>query len=59
MKKNTAAEVNIFDIAGRLVHSQTDITNDTRIDLTGFAKGNYIMVFNIDGKKVAKKVIIK
>lgn len=59
MKKNTATEVHIFDIAGRLVHSQTGITNDTRIDLTSFAKGNYIMVFNVDGKKVAKKVIIK
>ncbi|BAP32821.1 uncharacterized protein CHSO_3784 [Chryseobacterium sp. StRB126] len=59
MKKNTATEVHIFDIAGRLVHSQTGITNETRIDLTSFAKGNYIMVFNVDGKKVAKKVIIK
>ena len=59
MKKNPAAEVNIYDIAGRLIHSQTDITNDTRIGLTGFAKENYIMIFNVDGKKVAKKVIIK
>lgn len=59
MKKNISTEVQIFDIAGRLVHSQNNITNDTRIDLTSFAKGNYIMVFNVDGKKVAKKVIIK
>ncbi|UHO39372.1 T9SS type A sorting domain-containing protein [Chryseobacterium capnotolerans] len=59
MKKNTTSEVHIFDIAGRLVHSQSGITNDTRIDLTSFAKGNYIMVFNAGGKKVAKKVIIK
>lgn len=59
MKNNTSTEVHIFDIAGRLVHSQANITNDTRIDLTSFAKGNYIMVFNVDGKKVAKKVIIK
>lgn len=59
MKKNTATEVQIFDIAGRLVHSQNNITNNTSIDLTSFAKGNYIMVFNVNGKKVAKKVIIK
>ncbi|AZA84753.1 hypothetical protein C1637_18390 [Chryseobacterium lactis] len=59
MKKNTSIEVQIFDIAGRLVHSQKDITNDTKIDLTGFAKGNYIMVFNTGTKKIAKKVIIK
>ncbi|PWN70593.1 hypothetical protein C1631_011585 [Chryseobacterium phosphatilyticum] len=59
MKKNTNTEVQIFDIAGRLVHSQTGITNDTRIDLTQFAKGNYIMVFNTGTKKIAKKVIIK
>lgn len=59
MKKNTSTEVQIFDIAGRLVHSQANITNDTRIDLTSFTKGNYIMVFSVDGKKVAKKVIIK
>lgn len=59
MKKNTPAEVQIFDIAGRLIHSQTGITNDTKIDLTGFAKGNYIMVFNTGTKKTTKKVIIK
>ncbi|MDR6548392.1 hypothetical protein J2810_004482 [Chryseobacterium rhizosphaerae] len=59
MKKNTNTEVQIFDIAGRLVHSQTGITNDTRIDLTQFAKGNYIMVFNTGTKKITKKIIIK
>ena len=59
MKKNTSTEVNIFDLAGRSVYTQTGITNESRIDLTHFAKGTYIMVFKADGKKVAKKVIIK
>lgn len=59
MKKNNSTEVNIFDISGRLVYSQANITNDTKIDLSSFAKGNYIMVFNTGAKKIAKKVIIK
>ncbi|MCQ9638926.1 M12 family metallo-peptidase [Chryseobacterium sp. WG14] len=59
MKKSNFVEVNIFDIAGRLVHKQSGITNDTKIDLTHFAKGNYIMVFNTDTQKITKKIIIK
>ncbi|MDR2238749.1 MAG: M12 family metallo-peptidase [Chryseobacterium sp.] len=59
MKKNTPTDVQIFDMGGRLIQTQSGITNDSKIDLTGFAKGNYIMVFNVNGKKVAKKVIIK
>ncbi|MCL8538799.1 M12 family metallo-peptidase [Chryseobacterium gallinarum] len=59
MKKNTTTEVNIFDIAGRLVHSQDGITNASQIDLTNFAKGNYIMVFSTGDKKITKKIIIK
>lgn len=59
MKKNTPTDVQIFDMGGRLIQTQSGVTNDSKIDLTGFAKGNYIMVFNVNGKKVAKKVIIK
>ncbi|WP_370897007.1 zinc-dependent metalloprotease [Chryseobacterium gossypii] len=59
MKKNISTEVQIFDISGRLVYSQANITNDTQIDLTSFAKGNYLMVFNTGTRKIAKKVIIR
>lgn len=59
MKKGNSANVHIFDTAGRLVHTQSSISNDTKIDLRNFAKGSYLMVFDNGIQKSTKKVIIK
>lgn len=53
------AMIQVFDLSGRLVHTQKNVNNDTPIDLSGFTKGNYLITLEKHGKKVTKKIIIK
>lgn len=59
MKDKTTGTAHIFDMSGRLLHTQEKVGNESKIDLTGFAKGNYMIVIEAGTKKVAKKIIIK
>jgi len=59
MKNNTPVTIQVFDVSGRLVHTQNDVNNQTKIDLASFAKGNYVVVMERGSQKVTKKIIIK
>lgn len=59
MKDKTTGTAHIFDMSGRLLHTQEKVGNESKIDLTGFAKGNYMIVIEAGTKKLAKKIIIK
>lgn len=59
MKNNTPVTIQVFDVSGRLVHTQNDVNNETKIDLASFAKGNYVVVMERGSQKVTKKIIIK
>lgn len=59
MKNNVPATIQVFDISGKLVHTQTNVDNNTKINLSSFPKGNYIVVLQKNDIKKAKKIIIK
>lgn len=59
MKDKISGTAHVFDMSGRLLHTQENVGNESKIDLTGFAKGNYIIVIETGAKKLAKKIIIK
>jgi len=59
MKKDIKAKIQVFDLAGRLVHSQDSVDSATTINLINFAKGNYLLVIDTGVNKITKKIIIK
>lgn len=59
MKNNSPAAIKIFDMSGKLVHTQQNVDNSTKVNVSSFAKGNYIVVLERDDLKKAKKIIIK
>ncbi|WP_048506483.1 reprolysin-like metallopeptidase [Chryseobacterium angstadtii] len=59
MKNKVSGTAHVFDMSGRLLHTQEKVANDSKINLTGFAKGNYILMIETDTKKLVKKIIIK
>lgn len=59
MKNKTSGTAHVFDMSGRLLHTQANVGNDSTIDLTNLGKGNYIIVIETETAKLAKKIIIK
>ncbi|MBN2891353.1 MAG: T9SS type A sorting domain-containing protein [Bacteroidales bacterium] len=53
------ANVQIFDVNGKLVLSQYIMETENQIDLTGFAKGVYLINLTVDGQLLQNKLIIE
>lgn len=52
--------VSVIDINGRIIEQINNITdNETSIDVTGYAKGVYIIKLQMDGKVYQQKLIVK
>lgn len=49
----------IYDSLGRKVTSIESLVDAAEVDLSGYGKGVYLVVFDIDGKLVEKKVVIE
>ena len=49
----------IYDSLGRKVTSIESLGDAAEIDLSGYGKGVYLVVFDIDGKLVEKKVVVE
>ena len=49
----------IYDSLGRKITSIESIGDGAEIDLSGYGKGVYLVVFDIDGKLVEKKVVVE
>ena len=53
------ARADIYDSLGRKIKSIDSLADDAEVDLSGYGKGVYLVVFDIDGKLVEKKVVIE
>lgn len=53
------AVMNIYNQQGQQVYSQKGIVDGESFDLTGFAKGLYIVTINLDGKVASQKLIVE
>ena len=49
----------IYDSLGRKITSIESLADGAEIDLSGYGKGAYIVVFDIDGQLVEKKVVME
>ncbi len=49
----------IYDSLGRKVTSIESLVDAAEVDLSGYGKGVYLVVFDIDGKLVEKKVVVE
>lgn len=51
----------VYDVSGKLVReaTNTDSFNKLNIDLSGSAKGNYIVEVNIGAQKLTKKIVVE
>lgn len=49
----------IYDSLGRKVTSIESLVDAAEVDLSGYGKGVYLVVFDIDGKLVEKKVMVE
>ncbi len=54
---NTKSEVQIFDLTGKLIRSETISSN--RIDVSELANGLYVLSLNINGKTQQQKFIVQ
>lgn len=53
------SRTDIYDSLGRKITSIESIGDGAEIDLSGYGKGVYLVVFDIDGKLVEKKVVVE
>ena len=53
------ARADIYDSLGRKIKSIDSLADGAEIDLSGYGKGVYLVVFDIDGKLVEKKVVVE
>lgn len=53
------ARADIYDSLGRKIKSIDSLADDAEVDLSGYGKGVYLVVFDIDGKLVEKKVVVE
>ena len=53
------ARADIYDSLGRKIKSIDSLADGAEIDLSGYDKGVYLVVFDIDGKLVEKKVVVE
>lgn len=53
------ARADIYDSLGRKITSIESLVDAAEVDLSGYGKGVYLVVFDIDGKLVEKKVVIE
>ncbi len=49
----------IYDSLGRKITSIESLGDGAEIDLSGYGKGVYLVVFDIDGQLVEKKVVVE
>ena len=49
----------IFTMDGKMVHSQDVNQEETMIDVTGFAKGSYIVRMHSNDRFVVRRIIVK
>lgn len=49
----------IYDSLGRKITSIESLGDGAEVDLSGYGKGVYLVVFDIDGKLVEKKVVVE
>ncbi len=56
----SAIDVSVIDLSGRIIYNEL-FNNDNlkEIDLSGFAKGIYILQLNIDHEKLTTKILIE
>ena len=53
------ARADIYDSLGRKIKSIDSLADGAEVDLSGYGKGVYLVVFDIDGKLVEKKVVVE
>ena len=53
------ARADIYDSLGRKITSIESLVDAAEVDLSGYGKGVYLVVFDIDGKLVEKKVVVE
>lgn len=53
------SRADIYDSLGRRITSIESLGDGDEIDLSGYGKGVYLVVFDIDGKLVEKKVVVE
>lgn len=53
------SRADIYDSLGRKVTSIESLVDAAEVDLSGYGKGVYLVVFDIDGKLVEKKVVVE
>ena len=49
----------IYDSLGRKIKSVESLGDDAEVDLSGYGKGVFLVVFDIDGQLVEKKVVME
>ena len=53
------ARADIYDSLGRKIKSIDSLADGAEVDLSGYGKGVYLVVFDIDGKLVEKKLVVE
>ena len=53
------ARADIYDSLGRKIKSIDSLADGAEVDLSGYGNGVYLVVFDIDGKLVEKKVVVE
>ncbi len=59
LNKEENAELTIMDLSGKTLLIKQLTQQSSRIDLTGFAKGTYLLKLNLNGKILQNKIIIQ
>ncbi len=56
----SVTDVSVIDLSGRIIYNELfNNDNSKEIDLSGFAKGMYILQLNVDNEKLTTKILIE